>query len=124
MELILARTFDVRESFYPLLFGPLEYRETEHLPFEFVRTHLPELLAVLPHEVGGDYAAALVGVGTSFCSEEGERQVEQFFGPKIGDWTGGTSPARQRTRRDPAVREKRVQALLPSYAEGVAAGGH
>ena len=123
MESIPSRTFDVREGFYPLLFGPLEYRETEHLPFEFVRAHLPELLAVLPHEVGGDYAAALVGVGTSFCSEEGERQVEQFFGPKIGDWTGGARRLAN-VREEIRLCEKRVQALLPSYAEGVAAGGH
>ncbi len=30
---LLSKDFDLRESFYPLLFGPLAYAETRDVPF-------------------------------------------------------------------------------------------
>ena len=35
LDLVFSKDFDPRESFYPLLFGPLSYAETRDVPFEF-----------------------------------------------------------------------------------------
>ena len=75
MNLFLAKTFDVRESFN-LLFEPMNHRETSRMPFEFVRAHLDQIVEILPREVGGDFAAGLVEVGNAFCSPEGADEVD------------------------------------------------
>ena len=89
IELLLSNDFDPREAFYPLLFGPLSYAETRDVPFEFVRANLDQLLARLPREVGGDYAASLPLLGNAFCDASHRAEVEAFFGPRIGQYTGG-----------------------------------
>ena len=70
LGLLLKGEFDFRESFYALLFGPLAYPETRDLPFRFVKGNLDALLAKLPREVGGDFAAQLPETGQAFCDEE------------------------------------------------------
>ena len=40
MGLPLTGQFDMREAFFWLLFGPLDDRATERLPYAFVREHI------------------------------------------------------------------------------------
>ena len=89
LALLLTKDFDARESFDALLFGPLAYPETRSLPFEFVKANLSALLATLPREVGGDFAAQLPESGAAFCTEEQRDEVESFFRDKVKDYTGG-----------------------------------
>ncbi len=89
MELLLAGKYDARESFGPLLFGPLAYRETRGLPFEFVQNNLDALLSKLPREVGGDFAGDLPEVGRGFCDATSRNEVEAFFKDKVQTYTGG-----------------------------------
>jgi alanyl aminopeptidase len=89
MQLFLSGDYDAREAFYPLLFGPLKYRETATLPFEFVKANLDAILARLPREVGEDFAAALPSLGGGFCSASGKSQVDQFFHDRVKEYTGG-----------------------------------
>src|SRR5581483_3928971 len=39
LDLLLSKDLDLRESFYPLLFGPLSSASTRDVPFEFVQQH-------------------------------------------------------------------------------------
>ena len=89
VELLLSPDFDPREAFYPLLFGPLSYAATRDIPFAFVRANLDKLLARLPREVGGDYAASLPSVGSAFCDASHRAEVESFFRPRVDQYTGG-----------------------------------
>jgi alanyl aminopeptidase len=89
MALLLTSDFDAREAFYQLLFGPLSYRETRALPFEFVKNNLDALLAKLPREVGADFAANLPEVGRAFCDPEHRAEVQSFFGERVKQYTGG-----------------------------------
>ncbi len=89
VQLLLSDDFDPREAFYPLLFGPLTYADTRDIPFEFVRANLDNLLARLPREVGGDYAASLPMVGSSFCDASHRAEIDSFFRPRIEQYTGG-----------------------------------
>ena len=75
LDLLLSKDFDLRESFYPLLFGPLSYVDTRDVPFEFVKQHLDALLKRLPREVGEDYAAMLPLVGGSFLRRQTSRRI-------------------------------------------------
>jgi alanyl aminopeptidase len=90
MGLLLTGQFDMREAFNPLLFGPLAERETQRLPFEFVRTHIDELLKVLPGEVGSNFSAALPNVAGPFCDASSRGQVEEFFKERVKQYTGGS----------------------------------
>ena len=89
LDLLLSKDFDARESFYPLLFGPLAYVETRDLPFEFVKQHLNQLLARVPRDAGDDYAANLPEVGSAFCDASHRAQVESFFSDRVKAYTGG-----------------------------------
>ena len=88
-QLILTGNYDVREAFFRLLFGPLGYRETRTLPFEFVRQNLDAIVAKLPREVGADMAAALPFAGGGFCDAKGRAQVDEFFRDRVKQYTGG-----------------------------------
>ena len=89
LDLLLSKDFDPRESFYPLLFGPLSYVDTRDVPFEFVKQHLDALLKRLPREVGEDYAAILPSVGSSFCDAKHRDQLDSFFADRVKDYNGG-----------------------------------
>ena len=89
MQLFLTRNYDAREAFYSLLFGPLKYRETRTLPFEFVKQNLDAILAKLPREVGEDFAANLSSLGGGFCDAAGHRQVDEFFKDRVQSYAGG-----------------------------------
>jgi alanyl aminopeptidase len=117
MNLVLEKTFDIRESF-GLLFGPMKYPETLHLPFEFVQSHLDQILQVLPREVGNDFAAGLVEVGDAFCSTEDAEEVAQYFNPRVKDWTGAPRRLAQ-TLESIRLCAAQKAAILPSYAEGL-----
>jgi len=89
MELFLTGNYDAREAYYALLFGPLKYRETRSLPFEFLNQHVDAILAKLPREVGEDFAASLPSLGTGFCDAAGRQQVNDFFKDRIESYAGG-----------------------------------
>jgi cytosol alanyl aminopeptidase len=89
LDLLLRSGFDLRESFFPLLFGPLAYSETRDLPFQFVRKNLDALMARLPREVGGDFAASLPETGRAFCDAGHRDQLKAFFGERVKQYSGG-----------------------------------
>jgi alanyl aminopeptidase len=89
LDLLLSKDFDPRESFAPLLFGPLSYVDTRDVPFEFVKLHLDALLKRLPREIGEDYAAMLPSVGGSFCDAKRREELDSFFGDRVKDYNGG-----------------------------------
>lgn len=89
LALLLTDEFDPRQSFYALLFGPLGYRETEKLPFEFLEQNIDALIKKLPREVGADFAAALPTVGYGFCDASGRAELAAFFEPRVKEYTGG-----------------------------------
>jgi alanyl aminopeptidase len=89
LDLLLSKDFDLRESFYPLMFGPLSYVDTRDVPFEFVKQHLDALLKRLPREVGEDYAAMLPSVGGSFCDTRHRDELDSFFADRVKDYNGG-----------------------------------
>jgi len=89
LDLLLRDGFDMREAFFPLLFGPLAYPETRALPFQFVRQNLDALLKRLPREVGGDFAASLPETGLAFCDAGHRGEVKAFFGERVKQYSGG-----------------------------------
>jgi alanyl aminopeptidase len=89
MALMLTKEFDARESFFALLFGPRAYPETRELPFQFVEQNIDKLLAVIPREVGEDYAAYLPFVGGGFCDASHRDAIQKFFADRVKSFTGG-----------------------------------
>ena len=89
LALLLTGEFDLRESLYPLLYGPGAYLETRELAFPFVKANLDALLAKLPREVGGDMAAALPGIGQAFCDADHRADLASFFQDRVKQYTGG-----------------------------------
>jgi cytosol alanyl aminopeptidase len=89
MDLLLSSDIDPRESFYPLLFGPISFLATRDVPFEFVKHNLDALLKRLPREVGEDYAATLPGVGGTFCDTKHRDELDSFFADRVKDYSGG-----------------------------------
>ena len=109
MELLLTSDFDMRQAFYPLLFGPLHHRSTAQIPFEFVRDNWDRLMKALPHEVGGDYAAAIPRVGLGICGPQLEKEYVSFFDGRVDKYTGapGTSLKRANRLKSASARKRR-----------------
>jgi alanyl aminopeptidase len=116
MGLLLTGTFDLRESFHPLLFGPLQERSTERLPFEFVRAHIDELVKRLPGEVGSDLAALLPAVGGPFCDATSHEAVYTFFKDRVKQYSGGERSLAQTIERIDLCTKQRAQ-LGPEIAD-------
>jgi alanyl aminopeptidase len=89
MALTLTKEFDARESFRSLIFGPLQYHETRDLPFQFVQQNIDKLLAVIPREVGEDYAAIFPFVGAAFCDATHRAALQTFFEDRVKTFAGG-----------------------------------
>ena len=89
LDLLLSNEVDIREAFYPLLFGPISFLDTRDIPFEFVKQHLDALLKRLPREVGEDYAAQLPGVGGTFCDSKSRQELDSFFADRVKGYNGG-----------------------------------
>jgi alanyl aminopeptidase len=88
LDLIIHSDIDVRESL-SLLIGPLGQRETEKLPFEFVKTNYDELLKHLPTGGGFDAGAMLPYVGGGSCDEPSRQEFVGFFQERASKFTGG-----------------------------------
>jgi alanyl aminopeptidase len=88
LDLFLKPDFDMKEIFYNI-FGPLAYRETRKLPFEFVKAHYDALVQRLPTGAGFDGRAMLPLLGQSFCDEPARREFVSYFQDRVRDWTGG-----------------------------------
>ncbi len=116
MDLLLKKEFDAREAFFPFLFHPLQNAETRELPFAFVRRNLDALLAGLPREVGGDFAAELPTTGSVFCDAAHRDEVDSFFRGRVKDYIGGERTLRN-TLETIDVCIARKNALGPGIAE-------
>ena len=122
LDLLLSKDFDLRESFYPLLFGPLSYADTRDVPFEFVKQHLDALLKRLPREVGEDYAAMLPAVGGSFCDAKRRDELDSFFRrsreglhrrpPDVGADAGRNRPVHRRAQEPDARADGLPESIL------------
>jgi cytosol alanyl aminopeptidase len=88
MNLVLQPDMDARETLSVLL-GPLSNRETERLPFEFVRSHYDELVKRLPSGGGFDAGAILPFVGGGFCDESSRKEFVAFFEERAKKFIGG-----------------------------------
>ncbi len=120
MGLLLTKTFDLREAFWPLLFSPLHERGTEKLPFQFVRQHIDELIKVLPGEVGSDLAARLPAVGGAFCDASSRQEVDSFFRDRVKSYVGGPRELAQVLERiDLCIQQKaRLGPEIGAYLRG------
>ena len=88
MDMVIHSDIDARESL-SLLIGPLGQRETERLPFEFVKANYDELLKHLPTGGGFDAGGMLPYVGGSGCDEPSRQEFVGFFQERAKKFTGG-----------------------------------
>jgi len=116
LQLMLKHEFDPRETFRPLLTGPLDHPETWDLPFAFVTRHLDDLLSGLPREVGNDYASEFPFTGKVFCDVDHRRALDDFFRDRVKNYTGGERNLRQ-TLETIDVCIARRKAVEPGLAE-------
>ena len=119
MALLITGEFDARESFFALLFGPLNYPETRNLPFEFVRKNIDRLAAHVPREVGEDFAANFPFAGGAFCDATHRDEVKSFFEERVKKYTGGPRTLAQVLERiDVCIGQR--EALEPGLAQFLA----
>ena len=88
LGLILRPDMDPRETVY-VLFGALGDRETQRLPFEFVKSNYDELLKRLPSGGGFDAGAILPFTGGGICDESSRKEFVDFFEDRAKKFIGG-----------------------------------
>ncbi len=88
MDMVIHSEIDIRESLY-LLLGPPSARETEKLPFEFVKANYDELLKHLPTGGGFDAGAMLPRVASNACDQASRQEFVGFFAERSKKFTGG-----------------------------------
>ena len=89
LKLLLDPDLDIRETFFRLIFGPLGDRQTEKIPFEFLKANYDPLVKRLPSTAGIDFRAFLPFVGGSFCDEPSRLEFAGFFESRAKDYIGG-----------------------------------
>ena len=119
LDLLLTHEFDARETFRPLLFGPLDNPNTWDLPFAFVTSYIDQLLQGLPREVGDDYASELPATADNFCDPSRRRQVDDFFRDRVKSYSGGERTFLQTLETiDGCIARKKV--LAPGFSRFLA----
>ncbi len=88
IDLVLRPDMDARETMFVLM-GPLGDRQTQQLPFEFVKSHYDELIKRLPSGGGFDAGAILPFVGGGFCDENSRKEFVGFFEDRAKKFIGG-----------------------------------
>lgn len=88
MEAVLSGKIPFMEGFQ-LLFAGQRQASTRHMAFDFLKAHYREIIKNRPTGGGFDMGSYLPEVGELYCTESGKREIENFFKPRIGEFTGG-----------------------------------
>ncbi len=93
-----------------LLFAGQGEEATRHLAFDFTKTHFDELAAKRPQGGGFDFGSRFPAVGQSYCDVESRTALDQFFAPKVTQFTGGPRALAQTIERiDLCIAERKTQ---------------
>jgi alanyl aminopeptidase len=71
-----------------LLFAGQGREETRMSAFEFMKAHFDEIAKKRPTGGGFDAGAVFPRVGQSFCSPDQRKELEDFFKPRVNEFTG------------------------------------
>lgn len=88
MEAVLSGKIPFIEG-YDLLFAGQRQASTRHMAFDFLKAHYAEIVKNRPTGGGFDMGSYFPEVGALYCSEQGKNEIENFFKPRIGEFTGG-----------------------------------
>jgi alanyl aminopeptidase len=93
-----------------LLFAGQGQEATRHLAFDFTKAHFDELAAKRPQGGGFDFGSRFPAVGQSYCDAESRSALEDFFAPKVTQFTGGPRALAQTLERvDLCIAERKAQ---------------
>ncbi|HEX4168826.1 MAG TPA: M1 family metallopeptidase [Bryobacteraceae bacterium] len=82
-----------------LLFAGQHFPETRKLAFDFMKEHIDELAKIRPTGGGRDSGSEFVRVGASFCDQQSEEQLKQFFEPQVSKFVGAPRMLAQTTEQ-------------------------
>jgi alanyl aminopeptidase len=71
-----------------LLFAGQGQAATRKLGFDFVKANWNDVTAKMPTGGGADYGARLPRVGSSWCDEASRNELNDWFAPKVGQFSG------------------------------------
>jgi alanyl aminopeptidase len=81
-RVLLDPQIDLREAL-PVLYGPVGEPGVRELPLEFLKANWSAIIARSPGATDGN--GFLLVPAQGFCSEEGARQAEEFFTPRMAE---------------------------------------
>jgi alanyl aminopeptidase len=129
LNLAFDGTFDIRLSLR-IVFATLRQPSTANLSYQYVREHYDAIKAKLPSSVDSDYAASLPFLASaSMCSDRGEAEAREFFGPRMENVVGGPrqlANALEQIHLCAAAKPnagKQIASFLSQYAGAQSAGG-
>lgn len=71
-----------------LLFLGRSLDATRKMPFEFLKAHYEQILAIAPTGGGFDMGGQLPFVGASYCDEDSKKELRDYFEPKASKLVG------------------------------------
>ncbi len=120
MQAVLSGQIPFMEG-YGLLFAGQRQAATRRMAFDFLKAHYAEIVKDRPQGGGFDMGAYLPEVGIDYCTEQGKAEIENFFKPRIGQFTGGPRMLSQVVEgigvciAEKKVQEPSVVAFLKKY---------
>jgi len=120
MESVVTGQIPFMEGFR-LLFAGQQQPATRHIAFDFLKTHYEEIVKKRPTGGGFDFGSYLPEVGASYCSEQDKQELENFFRPRISQFTGGPRILSQVLEQisvciaEKQAQEPSVEAFLQKY---------
>jgi len=71
-----------------LLFSGQGSAATRKLPFEFLQAHYDQIVKDRPTGGGFDFGSVLPQVGATYCDQSSKQELENFFKPRVDQFTG------------------------------------
>jgi cytosol alanyl aminopeptidase len=105
----------------PLLYAGQHDEETRMLAFDFMKQNIDALAAKRATGGGSDSGARFASVGASFCDAQSERELKQFFEPKVKQFVGAprmlaqTLESIQSCIANKAAQQPSVESFLKGY---------
>lgn len=87
MEAVLSGKVPFMEGL-GLLFAGQRQESTRQMAFDFMKAHFDEIAAKRPTGGGFDAGSVFPEVGASYCSAEQKVELQRFFQPNVGRFTG------------------------------------
>jgi alanyl aminopeptidase len=90
MQAVLSGSVALVDGYPLVVSAGRDSTSTQRMPFEFVKAHFDQMMSGHPSIFGFDFGSVLPRTGQNFCDVQSRNELDAFFGPRVGQYSGAT----------------------------------